>query len=93
MPVRDDLTEPIPGDNPSGADLYYDKVFLQLKEASFEEEDTLPAGDWGRTPKKADHNLVIKLAGEALAKRSKDIRLANYLLRSSLSLSTRALPC
>jgi type VI secretion system protein ImpA len=82
MPVRDDLTEPIPGDNPSGSDLYYDKVFLQLKEASFEEEDTLPAGDWGRTPKKADHNLVIKLAGEALAKRSKDIRLANYLVES-----------
>ena len=47
MPLREDLLEPIAGANPAGADLYYDKIFDQIKEARREEEDDLPAGDWG----------------------------------------------
>jgi type VI secretion system protein ImpA len=82
MPLREDLLEPIAGDNPSGADLYYDRVFDQIKEARTEEEDNIPAGDWGRAAKKADHVLVIKLAGETLAKRTKDLRLAGWLIES-----------
>ncbi len=82
MPLRDDLLEPIAGENPSGANLYYDKIFDQIKEARTEEEDNLPAGDWGRTAKKADHVAVIKLAGETLAKRTKDLRLAGWLIES-----------
>ncbi len=84
MPLREDLLEPIPGDNPSGANLYYDKVFDQIKEARTEDTDTGPAGAWERTPKKADHILVIKLAGETLAKRSKDLRLAGWLIESHM---------
>jgi type VI secretion system protein ImpA len=82
MPLREDLLEPIPGDNPSGTDLYYDKVFDQIKEARTEDDDLLPAGVWDRAQKKADHAAVIKLAGEALAKRSKDLRLAVWLAES-----------
>ena len=82
MPLREDLLEPIAGENPSGANLYYDKVFDQIKEARTEEEDNIPAGDWGRAAKKADHVLVIKLAGETLAKRTKDLRLAGWLIES-----------
>jgi type VI secretion system protein ImpA len=84
MPLREDLLEPIAGDNPSGANLYYDKVFDQIKEARTEDVDFGRAGAWERTPKKADHVLVIKLAGETLAKRSKDIRLAGWLIESHL---------
>ncbi|MEO6802074.1 MAG: type VI secretion system protein TssA [Granulicella sp.] len=84
MPLREDLLEPITGDNPSGANLYYDKVFDQIKEARIEDDDTGPAGAWERTAKKADHVLVIKLAGETLAKRSKDLRLAGWLIESLL---------
>jgi hypothetical protein len=70
MPLREDLLTPIAGENPAGEDLYYDKVFDQIKEARREEEDDLPAGDWGRSQvKKADHRAVIKLAGEALGQR------------------------
>jgi type VI secretion system protein ImpA len=85
MPLREDLLAPIAGENPSGADLYYDKVFDQIKEARREEEDDLPAGAWERAQvKKADHRAVVKLAGEALALKSKDLRLAGWLVESHL---------
>jgi len=85
MPLREDLLAPIAGENPAGQDLYYDKVFDQIKEARREEEDDLPAGDWARSQvKKADHRAVIKLAGEALATRTKDLRLAGWLIEAQL---------
>jgi type VI secretion system protein ImpA len=86
MPLRDDLLEPIDGQNPSGPDLRYDPVFDQIKEARREDDDTLPTGDWDGPVKKADHLQVVKLAGEALAKRSKDLRLAGSLVESTLKL-------
>ena len=79
MPLRDDLLNPIAGDNPSGANLRYEKVYDQIKEARTEDDDTLPSGAWARTIKKADFNLVIKLGGEALANKSKDLQLAAWL--------------
>jgi type VI secretion system protein ImpA len=82
MPLREDLLEPIPGENPSGTDLYYDKIFDQIKEARAEDDDVMPAGDWSRAQKKADHPAVIKLASEAIAKRTKDLRLASWLAES-----------
>src|SRR6201994_45361 len=71
MPLRDDLLTPIPGDNPSGVNLQYDvKVFDVIKEARIEDDESIPTGNWGRSAKKADRNLVIKVAGDSLAKRS-----------------------
>lgn len=86
MPLRDDLLAPIAGTNPSGTDLRYDPVFDQIKEARREEDDTLPTGAWDRPAKKADHRQVVKLAGEALAKRSKNLRLAASLVESQFKL-------
>ena len=37
MPLRDDLLNPIPGDNPSGESLRYAPVFDKIKEARREE--------------------------------------------------------
>ncbi|HZP03611.1 MAG TPA: type VI secretion system protein TssA [Terracidiphilus sp.] len=79
MPLRDDLLNPISGDNPSGANLRYEKVYDQIKEARTEDDDTLPTGAWARQIKRADYNQVIKLAGEALANKSKDLQLAAWL--------------
>jgi type VI secretion system protein ImpA len=85
MPLREDLLAPIAGDNPSGGDLYYDKVFDQIKEARREDDESLPEGDMVLAQKKkADHRAVIKLAGDALAKKSKDLRLAGWLIESQL---------
>lgn len=78
MPLRDDLLTPIAGDNPSGKNLKYERVFDQLKEARAEEDSTLPSGQWERQAKRADTNLVLKLAGEALATKSKDLQLAAW---------------
>jgi len=82
MPLRDDLLEPIEGENPSGPNLQYDKVFDQIKEARQEDDESIPSGTWERAPKKADRVLVIKLASEALAKRTKDLRLTGWYIES-----------
>ncbi|MGA7343435.1 MAG: type VI secretion system protein TssA, partial [Terracidiphilus sp.] len=79
MPLRDDLLNPIAGENPSGANLRYEKVYDQIKEARTEDDESIPSGAWARQAKKADFNLVIKLAGEALANKSKDLQLAAWL--------------
>lgn len=77
--LRDDLLAPISGNNPCGENLRYDPLFDKIKDARSEDEDDAPQGDWRRARKKADFALVIKLAGDALAKKSKDLQLAAWL--------------
>jgi type VI secretion system protein ImpA len=85
MPLREDLLTPIAGENPSGLDLYYDRAFDQIKEARREDDESLPEGDMVLAQKKkADYRSVIKLAGEALATRSKDLRLVAWLVEAHL---------
>jgi type VI secretion system protein ImpA len=79
MPLRDDLLTPVPGDNPSGANLRYDPVTDKIKEARREEIDA-PQGEWKTAVKTADYAQVIKLAGEVIAKRSKDLQIAVWLV-------------
>lgn len=79
MPLRNDLLNPIPGDNPSGANLRYDPVTDKIKEARREDVDA-PQGDWKTTLKTADLPLVIKLGGDVLANRSKDLQIAVWLI-------------
>jgi type VI secretion system protein ImpA len=77
VPLRDDLLNPIPGDNPSGVSLRYERVYDQIKEARTESEESV-LGNLA-APKRADYPLVLKLAGEALASKSKDLQLAAWL--------------
>ncbi len=79
MPLRDDLLNPIPGENPSGTNLRYDPDTDKIKEARREELD-VPQGDWKTTLKTAEYPVVIKLAGELLAKRGKDLQIAVWLI-------------
>jgi len=78
MPLRDDLLNPVPGENPCGENLRYAAVYDKIKEARREDDDA-PQGDWQRERKTADYPLVLKLAGEALATKSKDLQLAVWL--------------
>ncbi len=78
MPLRDDLLTPIPGNNPGGADLRYDPLTDKIREAR-REDDAAPQGDWKSALKIADYAQVVRLAGEAIAKRSKDLQLAVWL--------------
>ena len=79
MPLRDDLLTPIPGANPSGVSLRYDPVTDKIKEARREELEA-PQGAWKTAVKTADYAQVVKLAGEAIAKRGKDLQLAVWLV-------------
>lgn len=95
MPLRDDLLNPIDGDNPSGKSLRYERVYDQIKEARTEDDESIPTGDWQRQAKKADFPLVIKLAGEALATKSKDLQLLAWLTEAHIKREGIALldPC
>src|ERR1700747_1793185 len=83
MPVREDLLQPIPGPSPSGPSLRYDSLYEKIKEARREEED-VDQGDWKRPRKVADWPLVIKLASETLATKSKDLQIAAWLAEALL---------
>lgn len=86
MPLREDLLTPIPGDNPSGADVRYDTKLLlydKIKEAR-RQDDALAQGDWQHERKLADYSLVANLSQEALATRTKDLQLAAWLTEAML---------
>jgi type VI secretion system protein ImpA len=83
MPLSDNLLNPIPGQNPSGEDLRYALVYDQIKEARREEEES-DQGEWKHEIKKADYPLVVKLASEAIAGKSKDLQIAAWLTEALL---------
>jgi type VI secretion system protein ImpA len=83
MPLREDLLAPIAEDRPGGDDVRYDPVYDQIKEARREDED-LPTRGWETTRKTADWPLVVKLASEVLARRSKDLQVAVWLSEAQL---------
>ena len=83
MPVKEDLLQPIPGSNPAGTNLRYDPIYDKIKEARREEDD-VEQGDWKRARKVADWPLVIKLASDALATKSKDLQIAAWLTEALL---------
>lgn len=83
MPLRNDLLDPIAGDNPSGQNLRYAPVYDKIKEARREEDDAAQ-GDWKRERKLADWPLVIKTTSEVLATKSKDLQVAAWLTEALL---------
>lgn len=83
MPLRDDLLNPIEGENPSGANLRYAPVFDKIKEARREDDDA-PQGDWAHERKLADYKTVLKLAGDTLAKKTKDLQIAAWMTEALL---------
>jgi type VI secretion system protein ImpA len=88
MPLRDDLLNPIPGDNPSGVYVRHDTKLLlydKIKEAR-RQDDALAQGDWQHERKLADYPLAAKLSQEALATKTKDLQLAAWLTEAQLQI-------
>ena len=83
MPLRSDIFDPIPGDNPGGESLRYAPIYDKIKEARRQDDDA-PQGDWARERKVADWPLTIKLITETLATKSKDLQLAAWLTEALL---------
>jgi len=84
MSLREDLLQPIPGENPSGANLYYSPLFDKIKEAR-RQDSSGPMGAWEREVKTADYLQVIKLCEEALAIKTKDLWLAAWLTEALIA--------
>ena len=81
------LGNPLPGDSPCGEDLpSYDKVFSAIDEAGRSDDPTPPRGIWERDLKRSDWGRVRQLCEEALATRTKDLRLAASLCEAMLHL-------
>jgi len=83
MPLRNDLLTPISPENPSGERFRYSPLYEKIREAR-REDDPYNQGDLQYTRKLADWPLTIKLAGEALATRSKDLEIAAWLTEAML---------
>jgi type VI secretion system protein ImpA len=83
MPLREDILNPISESSPGGENLRYAPVFDKIKEAR-RQDDEGPMGDWQRERKVADWALVIKLASESIATKSKDLQLAVWLTEALL---------
>ncbi len=83
MPLRNDLLNPISPDRPSGENLRYSPIYDKIKEARREDDDA-PQGDWKWTRKLADWPLTIKLIGETLAAKTKDLQLTAWLAEAML---------
>ena len=80
----DELLQPIEGDNPSGQDLRYDKVYDEIREAR-REDDSLNQGAWQVVDRKAaDFPKTISLSTEALKKKTKDLQIATWLTEALL---------
>jgi type VI secretion system protein ImpA len=72
------LLQPIPGPDPTGADLRYTAVYDQIK-AARRSDDNLSRGEWEFAVKNADWKEVIALCRQALIHRSKDLQIAAWL--------------
>jgi len=63
--LREDILNPIPGDNPSGQSVRLTPVYDRIREAR-REDDALAQGAWQIERKVADHSLAIKLVQDVL---------------------------
>lgn len=77
-----DLLDPIPGDDPAGADLRYDPVYDRIRELRREDDPNASRGIWTTRLKVADWSGVIETAFETLAERTKDLQVAAWLVEA-----------
>ncbi|WP_161974619.1 type VI secretion system protein TssA [Piscinibacter terrae] len=76
------LLQPISGSAPCGDDMSFSSEFDTVAELRREDDPTLPQGDFVTELKVADWRGVATLCEELMAKRSKDLRIAGWLMES-----------
>ena len=87
MPLREDILDPIAGENPAGIDLRRDTALLiyeKIKELR-RQDDGLAQGEWITERKVADYPAVVRIAQDAIAKTSKDLQVAAWLTEALLN--------
>lgn len=80
------LLTPIAGAEPAGPSLRGDPLLAEIREARREDDASLPQGAWRFEPKRADWSRAAALAAEAIARASKDLQLAAWLLEAEIHL-------
>ena len=75
----EELLAPIPGDNPSGADVTFEQVYEDIKEARRQDDATLSQGDWKSELKVAQWPKARDLCIDVLWHKSKDLQVAAWL--------------
>lgn len=79
----DEITNEIEGSTSGiGVDLSYSDLYDKIKNARFEEDETLSRGIWERELKKADWKTVENLSFEILSKKSKDLQIVAWLIEA-----------
>lgn len=73
------LLAPLQDTAPVGESLRYAPAYAQIRDARFEEDQTLPMGEWTRPLKKADWRAMETLCIDVLSKSSKDLQVAGWL--------------
>lgn len=73
------LLTAIPGEHPSGD--WLPDVHSAIEQARRQDDD-LPQGEWKRETKTADWRGVVKIASDALATRTKDLKTAAFLVEA-----------
>lgn len=81
-----ELLQPIPGDNPAGESLRYQGTYDRIADARREDDPALSQGIYKSNLKRADWATAEAICVEALAKRSKDLQIAGWLLETWLHL-------
>ena len=85
--IRGDVLAPLPNRNPAGVDLSLTPEWAAIRSTRPNLWDTGSRGEWERAePHAAGWSLLRDLAADALATKSKDLRLAIWLLESSVNL-------
>src|ERR1044072_1179399 len=79
------LLAPIAGEHPAGAGLKHAGLYDQIVEAR-RADDVLGQGDWVRETKAADWDEVVALASDALASRTKDIKVCAWMAEALVKL-------
>lgn len=76
------LLAPIDGADPGGPDLRYDPVIDRIRELRREDDQRASRGIWIAKLKVADWNGAADLCADVLARRSKDLQVASWLVEA-----------
>lgn len=76
------LLAPLAGDSPCGADLSFSPEFDQLQELRRADDPALSQGEWVTPLKTAEWAAAASLCERLLAERTKDLRVAGWLMQA-----------
>jgi type VI secretion system protein ImpA len=77
------ILAPVADESPCGEDMSFSSEFDTLQNMRREDDPTLDQGEWVTDLKVADWPGVARLSEELLSKRSKDLRLAGWLVEAA----------